>query len=149
MPFHLSYPTDEWNTNEWGEEPSKSDKSPAHTQLACLDDIFTEIESGDHRDDPWKHYPTLKALLKDRLDWDSDFPMIEVNVENCLSKKKSPCTLNSTVALGPRESETGELFDAFHNVWKEEDEAMVVKREQLQESFWNTNVPNILNHTWE
>lgn len=117
--------------------------------MACLDDIYTEIESSDFGDDPWRDYPALKALLKDRLDWDSDFPMIQIDVEKCEAKGRATCTLNSSVSLGPRESESGELFDVFHKIWKEKDEAMLIKRKQLQDSFWNTNVPNILNHTWE
>jgi hypothetical protein len=75
--------------------------------------------------------------------------MIEINVEKCQTRRKLPCILDSTERLGPRDSESGDLFDVFHRTWKEADEAMLVKREQLQESFWNTNVPNILNHTWE
>lgn len=140
---------DMWDTNEWGQEPSKSEKSPAHTQLACLDDIFTEVEFGGYGDDPWKNYPALKSLMKDRIDWDTDYPMIEIKIEECMQKGKQPCVLNATTHVGPRDAETGNVFDIFNSLWNEEDEPMRIKREQLEEAFWNTNVPNILNHTWE
>lgn len=141
---------DLWDSNEWDEEPSKSEKSPAHTQLACLDDIFTEVKDGGFGDDPWKDHPALKSLLKDRVDWDSDFPMIEIKQENCKQKGRQPnCTLNATTHISPRDSETGKVFDYFNSIFKEENRPMTIKREQMEEAFWNTKVPNILNHTWE
>ena len=135
--------------NEWDEDPSKSEKSPAHTRLECLDDIVTEIEMGGYGENPWEDYPALKSLLKDRLDWDSDFPMMDIKVEQCKPKGKEPCVLNSTTDCGPRHAETGEIFEMFNGVFKEENEPLLTKREQLEEAFWNTKVPNPLNHTWE
>jgi hypothetical protein len=141
---------DQWETNEWGEEPSKSEKSPAHTKLACLDDIFNEIEYGGHGSDPWRDYPALKSLMKDRIDWDTDFPMIAINIEECKDGKgRQPCDQKNATRISPRDAETGEVFNIFNSIWKEQGEPMIVKREQLEESFWHTRVPNILNHTWE
>lgn len=140
---------DLWDTNEWGEEPSKSEKSPAHTKLACLDDIFNIVEHGGFGEDPWSDYPALKSLMKDRIDWDTDYPMIEINVEECQPKGRQPCVLNATTKISPRDSETGKVFDIFNSLWKEENQPMITKREQMEEAFWNTRVPNILNHTWE
>ena len=140
---------DLWNTNEWGEEPSKSEKSPAHTQLACLDDILNVVETGAFGDDPWRNFPALKSLMKERIDWDTDFPMIEIKVEECKQKGRQPCVLNTTTQITPRDSETGHVFDIFNGVWKEENQPLITKREQMEEAFWRTKVPNILNHTWE
>ncbi|CAB9519979.1 Phospholipid--sterol O-acyltransferase [Seminavis robusta] len=140
---------DQWDVNEWGEEPSKTEKSPAHSKLACLDDIFNEIEFGNHGDDPWENYPALKSLMKERIDWDTDSPMVEITIEECKTKGRQPCETKNSTSLTARDSETGEIFNTFNRIWKERDEPMIVKREQLEESFWNTRVPNILNHTWE
>lgn len=140
---------DHHNVDRWDEEPSTSEKSPAYTKLACLDDIYTEVESGDYGTDPWENYPALKALIKHRMDWDSDVPMIEVTVEHCKQNPKLPCDHNTTVTFSPRDSETGDLFDRLGRLWKEEDSPLFIKKEQLKESFWSTNVPNILNQTWE
>lgn len=114
-----------------------------------MDDVQTEIESGGYGDDPWKDYPALRALLKERKDWDSDFPSpFLITVEECQAKGRQ-CVEVSNMTLGPRMAETGEVFDAFHSVWKEENEPLIIKKQQLEESFWNSKVPNILNHTWE
>ena len=141
---------DEWEVNSWDEDPSKTEKSPAHTRLECLDDIVNEVESGLHGEDPWEDYPALKSLLKDRLDWDSSFPMIEIKEEHCkTAKSKEPCVVNGTTNCGPKHVESGEIFDIFTKIFKEEGEPLTMKREQLEEAFWNTKVPNPLNNTWE
>lgn len=140
---------DQHDAEEWGEESSTSEKSPAHTKLACLDDIFTDIETGDYGVDPWMNYPALKVFLKNRQDWDTDIPMIEVAIETCKKNDKKSCEHNSTVLFGPKDSETGELFDGLGEIWKEENDPLRIKREQLEESFHSGNVPNMLNHTWE
>lgn len=54
-----------------------------------------------------------------------------------------------TLHFGPRDAENGHVFDAFNALWKEEGEPLKTKREQLEESFINTKVANMLNHTWE
>jgi hypothetical protein len=118
-----------------------------------MDDIFTEIEydsEGNNRPgDPWEHYPALKGLLKHRQDWDSDFPMIKVTKEYCGDAEKAPCARNETLELGPRDVHDGNIFTQFSNIWKEKDDPLLIKRDQLRESFWDSKVWNILNHTWD
>lgn len=164
---------DDWSPQQWDEEPANpKTSSPASDdesapspfsngntvdpKLACLDDIMTDIELHETpRVDPWKDFPTLKALLKDRADWDSDFPMIEI--ENCGSTTAGRST-NTTESndptcrtrLGARDAQLGDMFAEFSKIWKEEREPLMIKREQLLDSFQrNTKVPNILNSTWE
>jgi len=144
--------------------------------LVCLDDLVRDIEISTDEEDPWGGFPQLKSLLKDRMDWDKDFPMISIVEEDCSSdenagddsvttgaddktegrsqsnsnkkknsKKKCP---NKVLHLGPKDAQRGEIFDHFGRVWNEEGEPMRIKKEQLENSFWNTNVPNMLNRTW-
>lgn len=147
---------DQWEIRDrWDEEATEADaKQHADSKLACLDDILTEIEVVGHgrnssTADPWRNFPALKSLLRDRVDWDTNFPMIRVIKETCGEKEKRPCAKNSTVDLGPRDAESGHLFTTLHSIWKEENDPLLVKREQLRESFWETDIPNILNQTWE
>ena len=144
---------DQWDADRWDEEPSFNSKSKrnADARLACLDDIYTEIEYGvQHKErDPWKDFAALRALMKERRDWNSDFPMIQVIQEYCREKEKSPCERNDTKSLGPRDAQNGDLFVKFGELWKEQDDPMGIKREQLRESFWDSKVTNILNRTWE
>ena len=146
---------DQWEADRWDEEttPSNSQsKRYSDARLACLDDIYTDIEfsSRDHAvKDPWKNFPALRAFLKDRRDWDSDFDMIKVVKEFCAAKETSPCEKNSTLSLGPRDVQTGNLFTQMNDIWKEKDDPLLVKREQLRESFWDNPVTNMLNRTWE
>jgi hypothetical protein len=145
---------DQWDADRWDEEPAFNSKSKrnADARLACLDDIYAEIEYSSHNHntrDPWRNFDTLRALLRERRDWDSDFPMIQVVQEHCKEKEKSPCAFNVTQNLGPKDAQTGELFLNISEVWIEAENPMVVKREQLRESFWSGKVLNILNRTWE
>jgi len=140
---------DQWEVDRWDEEPSPEEaKRHADTRLACLDDILTEIEYSSDSN-PWKNFPALERLMRDRVDWDSDHAMIGVTKEYCQEKEKSPCANTTTLKLGPKDAQTGNLFTQLSETWKEEEEPLVVKREQLRESFWDTKVRNILNHTWE
>jgi hypothetical protein len=41
------------------------------------------------------------------------------------------------------------LFLQISKTWKEKNDPLVIKRDQLRESFWDTKVTNILNRTWE
>lgn len=138
---------DEWDAETWDEEPATT--SQGQKDLFCLDDLMNEIEYSRPGQDPWADFPVLKNLLKDRVDWDSAFPMVSIVNETCQAKEKSPCTMRATTNLGPRDIQTGELFNTFSRMWKEEGDPLVVKREQLEQSWWHTNVPNILNKTWE
>jgi Lecithin:cholesterol acyltransferase len=141
---------DNWEFNEWDEEePSKTTPEMLDSRLACLDDIVPEVETNSVSRDPWENFPALRLLLKERKDWDTDFPMVSVVKETCTEKEKSPCARNTTLHLGPRDVETGRIFTEMSHVWKERGNPMEVKREQLRESFWDTKVPNILNSTWE
>jgi hypothetical protein len=143
---------DQWEVDRWDDEPSPTEAGRrSDVRLACLDDILTEVEmSADNsKVDPWKNFPALKAIMRDRVDWDSDFPMIGVTKETCEEKEKSPCAKNTTLSLGPKDVQNGNVFTQFSEIWKEEEEPLVVKKEQLQECFWDTKVKNILNQTWE
>jgi hypothetical protein len=143
---------DNWEFNEWDEEePAKTTPEMLDSRLACLDDIVPEVEANADptKRDPWENFPALRLLLKERKDWDSDFPMVNVVKEKCSEKEKSPCARNTTMNLGPRDVETGNIFTEMSHIWKEPGNPMEVKREQLRESFWDTKVPNILNNTWE
>ena len=148
---------DQWDINErWDEDGAKrGNEHRLHddVKLACLDDIVTEIEVlNDEKkyesQDAWEKFPTLKSLLRERFDFDSNFPMVRVVEETCEEKEKSPCARNSTYDLGPKDVETGELFRKLSEIWKEEGDPLGVKRDQLRESFWDTD-HNILNSTWE
>lgn len=147
---------DQWEvTDRWDEDSSESElKQHADSKLACMDDIMVDIELlADQKNNtslsPWKNFPALKRLLRDRFDWDSNLPMIRVVQEACNETEKRPCSSNTTIDLGPKDVETGNLFTKLNSIWKEEGEPLIVKREQLRESFWDTDVINILNKTWE
>lgn len=126
-------------------------------RLACLDDIANDIEFSSPFRDPWKNFPALKALLRDRIDWDTTKPMVDVKVELCdkpsgdsgNDKKKKNCIEKETLKFGPKDVENGRIFDEFHSLWPEDGAPLIVKREQLEESFINTKVANILDRTWE
>lgn len=119
--------------------------------MACLDDIATDIERSSPGTDPWKDFPALRALLRDRIDWNSSKPMIDIEMEVCKrkGKGKETCVETDRIKLGAKDAESGRIFDIFDDLWKEETKPLIIKREQLEESFFNTNVANMLNHTWE
>ena len=144
---------DQWEIfDRWDEESIKA-KDTKESKLTCLDDIMTEVEIGkddkNYNTDPWGKFPALKSLLRDRFDWDTNFPMIRVNTETCIENEKRPCEKNSTIDFGPSDVETGRLFTKFNELWKEPNAPLIVKLEQLRESFWDTRLSNILNNTWE
>lgn len=145
---------DEWDVIEsWDEESTASKQRHADSKLACIDDVVNDIEFSNegkpYHMDPWARFPTLKQLLLQRMDWDSDIPMIRILQETCQEKEKPPCSQNKTMDVSPREIERGELYLTLSKLWKEEGDPMRVKQEQLQTSFWDTKVPNLLNRTWE
>ncbi|GKY94356.1 hypothetical protein MPSEU_000401400 [Mayamaea pseudoterrestris] len=150
---------DSWDTERWDEEPTdeNSSEKQSDAKLACLDDIFTEVEFGPLLDDnqtlpdgdPWEHYPALRVLLKERRDWDSDFPMVSVTREYCKEKEKAPCAVNETIPFGAKDVQTGNIFTSLNNIFKEKDEPLKIKQEQLKESFWDGKVKHFLNRTWE
>uniref|UniRef100_A0A7S4RMJ9 Phospholipid:diacylglycerol acyltransferase n=1 Tax=Ditylum brightwellii TaxID=49249 RepID=A0A7S4RMJ9_9STRA len=123
--------------------------------LACLDELVSGIEESRKgnplsQEDPWKGYNALRLLLKERIDWDSDFPMIQVSKEQCQkSEKARPCAVREELNFGPQDVQNGALFTNFHEIWNEENDPLLIKREQLETSFWNTPFQNILRTTWD
>jgi len=143
---------DDWNDNDWADNSEKSNTTQANKdlRLACLDDIAHDIDESSSNRDPWQNFTTLKSILRDRIDWDTLKPMVDVKVELCQGNGgKKTCTEKETLHFGPRDVENGHIFGAFNSLWREQGEPLKVKREQLEESFFNTDVANILNHTWE
>lgn len=128
---------------------SKERQLHKRTNLACLEDVVEQIENSETGDDAWKNYDVLYTLLKKRVDWDFDFPMISIRKEKCKKNEKAPCAARSTFSLGPKDSQDGSLFTKIADVWKEEKEPLIIKREQLEQSFWNSPFPNMLNFTWD
>jgi hypothetical protein len=142
---------DEWGAADWGEESSSKQKQQAKSErrLACLDDIMNDIELSSVSRDPWKNFPALKSLMRDRLDWDSGKPMIDIEIEHCHGKGKTACEQKDVVHIGPKDVETANIFNIFSELWKEKGDPLIVKREQLEQSFFSRKVANILNQTWE
>lgn len=132
---------------------SKRNEIPHRANLACLDELVNGIESSrgkqDKEHDPWKNFPALRLLLKDRVDFDSGFPMIRVEREYCEVDEKSPCKNQTTFDFGPEDVMNGEVFNQFSNIWKEENEPLRVKYDQLRQSWWDGPVPNPLMSTPE
>jgi hypothetical protein len=141
---------DEWDTLDWGAAP-KNTKKPRNDdrRLACLDDIMTDIELSSVNRDPWENFPALKALMRDRIDWDTGKPMIDIEIDHCHGKGNKECERKDVLKVGPKNVENGEIFNLFNELWKEEGDPLIVKREQLEQSFIYSKVANILNQTWE
>ena len=103
---------DDINTSNVGKRKAKGMKK--NSNLACLEELVTEIdESSKDSGDPWKDFPALRLLLKDRADFDSVFPTIEVRREYCKDNEKSPCSNHTIAAFGPRDVMSGTIFDRF------------------------------------
>ena len=102
--------------------------------------------------DPWKNFPALKALVRDRVDWATGKPMIDIEIAHCntTSKNKNSCESHGNpIEIGPEDVEDGNLFDIFNGLWKEDGTPLLVKKDQLVDSYMNSKVKNILNQTWE
>ena len=143
---------DDWEAGEWDSDGSvhTEDMELEDKRLACLDDIMNDIENSRVSDDPWRNFPALKMLLRERVDWDVGKPMIRIDMDKCQKgNNKGPCTTNSSQFVGPKDVQSGEVFSIFNRLWKEENEPLSIKREQLRESYWDTKIPNILNSTWQ
>ncbi len=119
--------------------------------MACLDELIDGIEKNNNgQDDPWGEFPALKSILKDRVDWDSTFPTFTAQTEQCSTSSKRPsCSVESERHFSPKDVQSGDLFSNFNEIWKEEDEPLKVKKAQLENSWWNNPLPNILNSTWD
>ena len=76
-------------------------------------------------------------------------PMITIADEALCTLKEDAKACEVSIALNASQVQTGDLFRAFSQVWKEEHHQMDIKREQMEDSFWHTKVPNMLNMTWE
>ena len=138
---------DNWKNGKLGND---EDSARPRSDLYCLDSLVREVEESTTEADPWKTFPQLKTLLKNRVDWDTDIDMISIIEEVVCENNASPCDPNITnTSLSALDAQSGELFRAFSRVWREKGQEMVIKLEQLAESFWASNVPNILNRTWE
>ncbi|KAL3769207.1 hypothetical protein ACHAWO_000853 [Cyclotella atomus] len=131
---------------------SKSNKANRFN-LACLDELVKGIESSrgkqDKDHDPWQNFPALRLLLKDRVDFDSGLPMIRVEREYCNDGEKSPCQNVTTSDFGPQDVMDGQVFDQFSKIWKEPNDPLKIKYDQLRQSWWNSPVPNPLMSTPE
>lgn len=131
---------------------SKSNKANRFN-LACLDELVKGIESSrgkqDKDHDPWQNFPALRLLLKDRVDFDSGLPMIRVEREYCNDGEKSPCQNVTTSDFGPQDVMDGQVFDQFSKIWKEPNDPLKTKYDQLRQSWWNSPVPNPLMSTPE
>lgn len=116
---------------------------------------MNDIEYYSVNRNPWEKFPALKALLRDRIDWDTGKPMIDVELEHCFpsnpdNKKSKPiCKQTDVVKLGPKMVQDGSIFTKFNELWQEEGSPLIVKKEQLEESYLNSRVLNILSHVWE
>lgn len=125
-----------------------NDTISSRSNLACLDELIDGIEQAGG-EDPWRNYPALKAFLKDRVDWDADFNPISVTYEECNKSEKPPCTVNGEETFCPKDVQSGEIFNRFNDIWKEDGDPLITKREQLQKSWWEHAFPNLLNSTWD
>mmetsp|Transcript_18988 Transcript_18988/g.39303 ORF Transcript_18988/g.39303 Transcript_18988/m.39303 type:complete len:870 (-) Transcript_18988:347-2956(-) len=138
---------DEWEFNNWDEEPEPA--SVVDGRGMCLDDLALDVQNfANDTHDPWRGYPALRSLLHERVNWDTDFPMIEVVQEDCESEAGSFC-LKRFSEVAPGDVATGRIFLDFGELWKEEGDPLLVKHEQLRNSFWNSDIPNPLSEPWE
>lgn len=122
-----------------------------NSNLACLEELVSGIESSKgktNQTDPWKDFPALRLLLKDRVDFDSLFPTVQVEREYCEENESSPCNNQTVENFGPKDVMNGRIFDQFSQIWKEKNDPLGVKLDQLSQAWWHgTNVPNILSAT--
>ena len=138
----------EWNGETSVDRQERRMRDDKDDHLTCLDDVTADIEMSAGSRDPWRNFPALRTLLRDRTDWDSSKPMIDIVVEHCESSKKD-CTQEKYIKVKPKDIESADIFNVFNELWKEEGSPLITKREQLEESFINSRVPNMLNKTWE
>lgn len=136
---------DSWASGEFGDNKDSQPRS----DLYCLDELVREIEESTHEEDPWASFPQLKQLLKNRVDWSTEIPMITVADETLCDEKEETEACEHKIPLSAVHVQNGDLFRAFSKIWKEEKEQMDIKREQMEDSFWHPKVPNMLNMTWD
>lgn len=130
----------------------RANKNQKKSNLACLEELVTGIESSSDAStatDPWEEFPALRLLLKDRADFDSSFPTIRVEREYCTEGEKSPCSNQTAINFGPSDIMSGHIFEQFSSIWHEKGDPLGVKLDQLRQSWWHGNVPNMLETTPE
>jgi hypothetical protein len=131
---------------------------------------MNDIEFSSVQRDPWKDFPALKAIMRDRIDWNTGKPMINIDIEHCRpqnpeksntnsnnpikrgsykSKDKFICDVSDRMEFGAHHVQDASIFLQFARLWKEPKEPLIIKKEQLEQSFLNTNINNVLNRTWE
>ena len=138
---------DEWDFQSWDEKPKQQGILKESADLECLDDVDATIENyANETHNPWQTFPALKTILHERVDWDTDFPMIEIVQEMC--ETENFCLKNQS-KIAPKEVATGQVFLDFNKLWPEESSPLQAKYEQLKKSFWSTDIPNPLSHTWD
>eukprot|EP00536_Pseudo-nitzschia_multiseries_P009928 jgi/Psemu1/258595/estExt_Genewise1Plus.C_2890036 len=141
---------DQREVDDWGEDPRVVDSDEHESTLACLDDIATDIEYSSGNRDRWKDFPGLKALVRDRIDWTTGKPMIDIEISHCNNAKKESCkATGDVVEIGADDVQDASIFDIFTDLWKEDGKPLIVKKEQYIDSWVHSNVRNILNHTWD
>ncbi|KAL7540865.1 hypothetical protein ACHAXR_010432 [Thalassiosira sp. AJA248-18] len=125
------------------------DGDGVNRNLACLEEIVSEIESESKgKTNPWKDFPALRLLLKDRVDFDSLFPTVRVEREYCEENEDSPCNNQTSVDFGPKEIMNGGIFKDFSTIWREKGDPLGVKLDQLRQAWWRHDVPpNMLEST--
>ena len=76
--------------------------------------------------------------------------MIDIELSHCSDKKKTSCErVGDPIEVLPKDIEDGNMFDIFNDLWQEEGTPLMVKKDQLVDSFMSTKVKNILNYAWE
>ena len=117
-----------------------TEESQPHSTLYCLDELVREIEERVSGDDPWASFPQLKTLLKDRVDWDTDMPMITIVEEHSCGEKENENLCEKKTQLSASDVQSGDLFREFSRVWNEESRQMDVKREQMEDTTKNGGI---------
>ena len=118
--------------------------------MACLDELIDGIEKSGNKDkNPWDDFTALENLLKDRTDWDSDVYPISILREKCKENEKEPCKLQQKLNFSALDVQSGEILSTFSKIWREKNDPLVIKLEQLEASWWNKSFPNLLNSTWD
>jgi len=122
-------------------------KTEGNNNLACLEELVSEIESSSEGKNPWKDFPALRLVLKDRVDFDSSFSMVQVEREFCDTNEISPCKNQTREDFGPKDVMNGHIFGQFSTIWKEHGNPLGVKLDQLRKSWWHSSIPNMLETT--
>ena len=57
--------------------------------------------------------------------------------------------MGDPIEISAKDVQDASVFQTFTDLWKEEGQPLIIKKEQLEEAYVNSKVRNILNHTWE